>query len=382
MARKILWSNYPVQDLKEELKKRDLPVSGNKGVLIERLESSEQLSCDSCGKKFKSRNKLFNHLEEFPDHALENSSREKNYLDLPVPEWAPDAKDANLIEQIKAKYRAPHYKSPPKPEKQAYPLKLSIAIIVLCLIVICTMFLILYGPEPEGTEFRIPCLIIFLLFLILYGYVRTENNKMDLSSKDIPPVVNYISLIGLLMVIPALYFAYRVGDSGEVGWEAELTCCGSLILILIPLSLFSTGTADEILKESEEREKYDKSRWEVAQKHEEFSQFDTAMGIWSELGEEGEIERIAKLNIECLCVLLKRKIKNLTELGIVCTQLEEQLATAETASEALLTIEDSTINQSPDVNQEEHTEESLKEIEEDENNLVKDKTISKPDEEA
>ena len=346
MAGKILWSNYSVQDLKEELKERGLPVSGNKGELINRLERTKG----------------------------------ENYL----AEGAQDVEYANLIEQIKAKYRAPHYKSPPKPEKQAYPLKLSIAIIVLCLIVICTMFLILYGPEPEGTEFRIPCLIIFLLFLILYGYVRTENNKMDLSSKDIPPVVNFLFSIGLLLVIPAIYFAYIWND--EVGWlinfMLELTCCGSLTLLLIPLSLFSTSTADEILKEREEREEYEKSIWELAQKHEEFNQFDTAMGIWSELGEEGEVERLTKLNIECLCVLLKRKIKNLTELGIVCTQLEEQLATAETASEALLTIEDSTINQSPDVNQEEHTEESLKEIEEDENNLVKDKTISKPDEEA
>ena len=55
------------------------------------------------------------------------------------------------------------------------------------------------------------------------------------------------------------------------------------------------------------------------------------MRIWSKLGEEGEVERVTRLKTECLCVVLKRKIKDLTEMGADCTQLEEQLAVIETA---------------------------------------------------
>ncbi len=58
---------------------------------------------------------------------------------------------------------------------------------------------------------------------------------------------------------------------------------------------------------------------------------DAATRIWSKLGEEGEVERVTRLKTECLCVVLKRKIKDLTEMGADCTQLEEQLAVIETA---------------------------------------------------
>ena len=135
-----------------------------------------------------------------------------------------------------------------------------------------------------------------------------------------------------------------------------------------------------------------KKLWEKARKHEERSQFDAATEIWSKLGEEGEVERVAELKAECLCVVLKRKIKNLTEQGVDCTQLEEQLATIETTlegsasslssismerKEETLTVKDSTITPSPDIDLEEHTGESLKEIEEDEERtIVKDSVVS------
>ena len=66
--RLINYDGWTVQELKEALKVRGLPVSGKKRVLIERLEiefpSSEGLEdgdlvyiCQVCGEKFKSRNK-------------------------------------------------------------------------------------------------------------------------------------------------------------------------------------------------------------------------------------------------------------------------------------------------------------------------------------
>ena len=134
--------------------------------------------------------------------------------------------------------------------------------------------------------------------------------------------------------------------------------------------------------------------WENARDYEKYGQFDAATGIWSKLGEKGEVERVAGLKAEYLCVLLKRKIMDLTEQGADCTQLEEQLATIETTLEGSASslssvsmegeevapmVKDSTITPSPDIDLEEHTGESLKEIEEDEDEertIVKDSGVS------
>ena len=93
--------------------------------------------------------------------------------------------------------------------------------------------------------------------------------------------------------------------------------------------------ADQKLEEKKASRKkftqYHKGAWEDAQRHEEHNQFDAATRIWSKLGEEGEVERVTRLKTECLCIVLKRKIKDLTEQGADCTQLEEQLAMIETA---------------------------------------------------
>ena len=83
------YDDWTVHQLKWTLKERGLPVSGNKPVLIERLEWHE---------------------------GLEGSSKGKNFFE----EWAPNDKDADLVEQIREKYRAPSYKSRPKHEKKPY----------------------------------------------------------------------------------------------------------------------------------------------------------------------------------------------------------------------------------------------------------------------
>ena len=108
---------------------------------------------------------------------------------------------------------------------------------------------------------------------------------------------------------------------------------------MIPFLLLGPlGSVDEMEVKLERkiaaREKFTrehKRAWEDAQKHEEHSQFDAATRIWSKLGEEGEVERVTRLKTECLCVVLKRKIRDLTGQGVDCTQLEEQLAVIETA---------------------------------------------------
>ena len=395
------YDDWTVHQLKWTLKERGLPVSGNKRVLIERLESSEGLEgsdlvyiCQVCGEKFKSRNKLSDHLKHFPDHTLESSmaaskptSEEKNYL----AEWALDAEDAGLVEQIREKYRAPSYKSRSKRKKQPYPLKLSIAIIVLCFVGICGAYLFEMGPEIErqggdSNETYSACCTSFLLFAILGAYIHGKNKEMDLTSNDSPPVVNFLVSLGGLGFLLAIYLNFLDGNGASV--MDAVTCLSSLVLILIPMSLFAI---EENPGEKSQDEEY---RWSNACKLEEEGWFDTATRIWSELGEDGEVERVAELKVEYMCVILKRKIKALTEQGADCTQLEEQWATIETAlegsttslssvgmqgEEVALTVEDSTITPSPDIDLEEHTGESLKEIEEDEeeeHTLVKDSVVS------
>jgi hypothetical protein len=363
------YADWTVKELKETLKERGLPVSGKKHVLIERLENRMATS--------------------------KPTSEENNYLE----EWAlygtieSDAKDADLVKQIREKYRAPSYKTRSKREKTSYPLKLSIAIIVLCFIGICGSYFYEMELEIErqggnSEKESIGCFTSLLLFIILFQSVYNKNKEMDLTSQDKPPVVNFLTAIGVLGFLLAIYLNFFDGNLDEIVIWDRFTCCSSLILLIIPLALFSTESADEKLKKDEQMERI----WEDAQKHEERNQFDAAMEIWSKLGEEGEVERVTRLKTECLCVILKRKIKDLTEQGVNCTQLEEQWATIETdleeaatspssigtgGEEVALTVEDSTITPSPDINLEEHTGESLKEIEEDEHTLVKNSVISK-----
>jgi len=347
-----LWSNYNVLDLKAELKERGLPVSGSKRQLIDRLEIS---------------------------------SRGEIYLG----EDALDAKDKSIVEQIMEKYRAPDYKykAPFKREKRPYPLILSIAIIALYFIGLSVPYLI-YSGTYVITDNWISYFIATVLFLILYFYIQSENIEMDLNPQERPPVVNYLTAIGFLLVITALFFL-----SVEKG--VVFTCCSSLILLLIPVALFPMEDVDERLRrrrksEHDKREEDKRQiKWSEACKLEEGGWFDAATKIWLEFNEEREIERVARMKAECLCVLLKRRIKDLTKQGTNCKQLEEQLAKIEAAlevstarlefvsiedEEESLTVADSTVTSSPDINLKKKTDISLEEIEEEPHTLSSDMT--------
>jgi hypothetical protein len=240
------------------------------------------------------------------------------------------------------------------------------------------------GGNSDGNN--LGCFTSFLLFLMLYAYIHTANDKMSLSSKDIPPVAAIFSSIGLLGLL--LGFSLFFGDNGD--WVINVVTCGSsLILLLIPLSLFSTGSVDEKLKDDERMEIYEKRRWSEACELEEGGWFDAATKIWLEFDEEREIERVSRMKAEYLCILLKRKIKNLTKRGANCKQLKKQLATIEAAleisaarlefvsiedEEETLTVTDSTVTSSPDINLKKHTDRSLEEIEEEPHTLSSDMT--------
>jgi hypothetical protein len=56
---------------------------------------------------------------------------------------------------------------------------------------------------------------------------------------------------------------------------------------------------------------------------------DHALEIWEELGEGSEVERINELKVQYVYGKLKKKVDELKDKGVDCTQLEEELATLE-----------------------------------------------------
>ena len=310
------YDDWTVHQLKWALKERDLPVSGKKRVLIERLESSEGLESSE---------------------RLEISSRGKNYLE----KGALDAGDADLVEQIKAKYRAPDYRLPES--KDGEYTRISYAMIALSLSIVTALYFFLIEEHViDVLKLTVSVAPVGGILAVitagwLVSYIRKEVKKTDIVSMEEVGGAMIVATIGLLMTYVVAWVLFAGG-----GWSnlAEFFCYTLIILILIPgIALgFDKYLSVEVSQKLEEkkasREKFTrehKRAWEDAQKHEEHSQFDAATRIWSKLGEEGEVERVAGLKSECLCVVLKRKIKDLTELGADCTQLEEQLAMIETA---------------------------------------------------
>ena len=155
------------------------------------------------------------------------------------------------------------------------------------------------------------CLISGLVFLILAAHINSKNNEMNLSFEDTPPVVNFLVSLGGLVFLLAVYLNFLDGN-GSSAMDA-VTCISSFILLLVPLGLFSVSDPDW---------GQNRRRWSKACKLEEEWWFDAATRIWSKLDEEREVERVSRMKAEYMCVILKRKIKDLTEEGADCTQLE------------------------------------------------------------
>ena len=291
------YDDWTVRELKEALEERGLPVSGKKRVLIERLEIS---------------------------------SGGKNYL----KEGVLNAGDADLVEQIKAKYRAPDYRQPKDGGRNPEYTKISNGIIVLGLLAVAAVYFLIIGGNKQGDGFILPCCTTSLLFVILSSYISKEVKKTDIVHTDEVPGTTVLQAAGVFGLIISAYVAVTEGPDEWLGFY----CCSSFILLGIPFIALGISDSKEALQKLNRkkalRNKLTQEHyiaWEDAQKHEENNQFDAAARIWSELGEEGEVERVTGLKTEYLCVILKRKIKDLTELGADCTQLEEQLAMIETA---------------------------------------------------
>ena len=365
------YDDWTVHQLRWTLKERDLPVSGNKRELIERLESSE---------------------------GLESSSRGKNYLE----EWAPDAGDADLVEQINEKSGAPDYRAPEIGNESVQVLNL--AIIALCISGIAISYFFTVYRAKDGFEtglVNFPCVTALIVSGAVFFWITKKAEESNVGPFSAP-----WSTSGLLLLITVTglglgwAFVSAPGLSATVSQEDDARllfyCCSSLFLLVIPFMALALKSDNEASARASpagwsRRETKRMELWENARDYEKYRQFDAATRIWSKLGEEREVERVAGLKAEYLCVVLKRKIKDLTKQGADCTQLEEQLVMIETTlegsatnlssvdmegEEVALTVEDSTITPSPDIDLEEHTGENLKEIEEEEHTIVKDSVVN------
>ncbi len=363
------YDDWTVQQLKWTLKERGLPVSGNKPVLIERLESNE---------------------------GLEGSSKGKNFFE----EWAANDKDADLVEQIREKYRAPDYRAPEIGNENVQVLNL--AIIALCIVgIFMTYFFTVYRQMEGAGLVNFPCVTALIVSGAAFHWITRKAEESNVGPFT---ASTSTSVLLLLIIVTGLQLGWTfwegMGDSYYASEEDDawlfFYCCSSVFLLVIPFMALAMKSDNDATSRAspaglESRKGEHMGLWENARDYEKYGQFDAATGIWSKLGEKGEVERIAGLKAEYLCVLLKRKIMDLTEQGADCTQLEEQLAMIETTlegsasslssismerKEETLTVEDSTITPSPDIDLEEHTGESLKEIEEEEHTLVKDSGVS------
>ena len=285
-------------------------------------------TCGSCGKKFESRNKLFDHLKEFPDHA--KTVRE-----------SVDVRDRELIERIREKYKAPEYEAPSevKTVYPAYPNYLSFLTFVLY----CLGFLvvILYAYRSEGADgeyygqtwdnpviysvnnitIGYVQLYLFALFgsLILGSYILYKNSGRELEkSPDILGVPGLVAITLLFFVIPIIYF---FSD-----FSLTIPCCSTFFLLLTVLLLETPMVFhknENVRKEEEEKIK--KRGWFDAHYLENKNEFSDATRIWSDLGEDEQVLRVDGLLLEYQYVRVRRRILDMEEKGINCTKLKDHL---------------------------------------------------------
>ena len=141
------YDDWTVQQLKWTLKERGLPVSGNKPVLIERLESSE---------------------------GLESSALGKNFFE----EWAANDKDADLVEQIREKYRAPDYRAPEIGNENVQVLNL--AIIALCIVgIFMTYFFTVYRVKEGAGLVNFPCVTALIVSGAVFHWITRKAEESN-----------------------------------------------------------------------------------------------------------------------------------------------------------------------------------------------------------
>ena len=247
------------------------------------------------------------------------------------------------LEQIKKKYKAPEY----RPYSN---FELHFAIITLGvwgILFFASYFLFFPDPPPqqsliEADEYTFDRVIhqyVNLAILLPGIYLLTKarrltkeigiSNQIIFNENEVPRGT-YITVVGLGWLVFAVVGRLGLDQQSDQFWFHFFV---SVYFILIPgIVSWSRGSdLSERLEIRRELESSDnrKSDWETAVKCEQNNQFDDAARIWTDLGEEGEAERVTRIKAEGAVIILEQKIQELKNKGIDTVQLEEQLVSLE-----------------------------------------------------
>ena len=247
------------------------------------------------------------------------------------------------LEQIKKKYKAPEY----RPYSN---FKLHFAIITLGvwgIIFFASYFLFFPDPPPqqsliEADEYTFDRVIhqyvnlaILLPGIYLLPKARRLSKEIGISNQIIfneneVPRGRYITVVGLGWLMFAVVGRLGLEHQNDQFWFHFFV---SVYFILIP-GIVSWSRGSDLSERLEIRRELEcsdnrKSDWETAVKCEQNNQFDDAARIWTDLGEEGEAERVTRIKAEGAVIILEQKTQELKSKGIDTVQLEEQLVSLE-----------------------------------------------------
>ena len=247
------------------------------------------------------------------------------------------------LEQIKKKYKAPEYKP-----YSHFEFHFTITTLgVWGIIFFASYFLLFPDPPPQQSlivadEYAFDRIIhqyvnlaILLPGIYLLTKARRQSKKIGISNQIIfneneIPRGTYITVVGLGWLVFAVVGRLGLDHQNDQFWFHFFI---SVYLILIPAIVSWSRGSDlserlEIRRELESSDKR-KNDWETALKCEQNNQFDDAARIWTDLGEEGEAERVTRIKAEGAVIILEQRIQELKSKGIDTVQLEEQLASLE-----------------------------------------------------
>jgi len=303
----INYFNLSVKDLKEILRKRGLPVGGES-----------------------------NNEEEYRSELIARLQKDDYKFDDRI-----DARDLKLREEIIEKYKAPEYEAIPLPARivyPAYPLYLSILTFFLYCLTFFIIILHTYRLEGTGgwenkplytiSDVTIGYVQAYLLswigFIILCIYILYRNSGRKVEKT--PTILNNVGgllIIIIIFVMPLLYFLTDL--SLTIPFRSCLILLVLIILLESPFDL--QDRSKEIKKEQEEKRK--ERKWFDACKYEDNSDYTGALRIWLNLNEDKQVLRLETLLLELKYVKTRRRILNMEEKGINCSELKENLRIAQ-----------------------------------------------------
>tara|TARA_B100000959_G_scaffold61167_1_gene64280 strand:+ start:561 stop:2306 length:1746 start_codon:yes stop_codon:yes gene_type:complete len=319
------YDNLSIKDLKGILRKRGLSVGGKSDNEEEyKLELIARLK----GQGY--------------DFSLEPwTSTDKTFYDLkPI-----DEKDIPEIINLQNKYKSKHpsdFFSSQKPESPAYPMILSILLVVLFFMFLSSMYdiwrsgiyddnIVIYSDNQVWFN----RLFIFSgIFIMVFLKWKTETLQLNVR----PDFTTIISDVSALVVAFSVIIWFVGWMAEEVAFQAlsSVSCCSSLlILISIPIIFSSVKSRSEIFADEKERFYVESPSRRIrfdAIKCENHGYLDLAKKKWLEFENDDyespyaeEVDRLERFEVEIEYVRVKRRILGLKDKGIICEKLENNI---------------------------------------------------------